>query len=82
MPGVLVQFEANGLGESSLRLIEAAEAIRSQFECSSYVQQVCRVGAKFGGCLSRQFERPFKKTFLQPPELENTVAQVIFEIDY
>ena len=64
----------------SLRLIEAVKEIRAQFECRSYVQQICGSGAKFSGCLPRQLACPFKKSVMQWPELDNTAAPIAFEI--
>ena len=60
---LLVQPEANGLGKLPLLLVEAVEAIHSQFESGRYVQQVRCARAQFGCRLLRQQARALKHRF-------------------
>ncbi len=78
--GGLVQLEADGLGKSPLRLVKAVKVVRTQFERRRHVQEICCPGAQFGSCLSRQLARPFKYGIRYPPELENPIAQIFFEV--
>ena len=88
-PGVLfceggafgsVQFESDGAGEFPLTYVEAVQAIDAQFEGGGHVQHVRTASAQPGGRLPRQPQRPLEHGIRENAQLEDSVAQIAFEI--
>jgi len=62
-------------------LVKAVKAIRAQFECRRHMKQIRRASAQFGRGLAGQLPRSFDHPFRCPPDFENPVAHILFEVD-